>query len=117
MSRTITIAKRFCGPPTSANGGYFCGTVAALSAQTVTVRLIKPPPLETALDVVELPEGGVQVKHGETLIAQSRPAELIVEPPAPPTYVQVLDASLRYAGFSEHPFPTCFVCGPQRQRG
>jgi hypothetical protein len=31
--------------------------------------------------------------------------------------VEALDASLRYAGFTEHPFPTCFVCGTARARG
>lgn len=117
MSTTITIARRFCGPAESSNGGYFCGLVAALSTNTLTVRLMKPPPLDTPLDVTELEEGGLAVRHGETLIAQARVAELVVEPPAPPSYVETLDASLRYAGFTEHPFPTCFVCGPQRQRG
>jgi hypothetical protein len=24
---------------------------------------------------------------------------------------------LKYAGFTEHPFPTCFVCGPKRELG
>jgi hypothetical protein len=114
---SLTIAKRFCGPPNSSNGGYFCGLVAALSPRTLTVRLIKPPPLETALDAVELEDGGIAVRDGDTLIAQARPGELIVEPPEPPGYVATLEASLKYAGFTEHPFPTCFVCGTQRQRG
>ena len=46
---TLTIAARFCGPPTSANGGYFAGRVAMLAARTVRVRLLKPPPLETRI--------------------------------------------------------------------
>jgi len=28
---TLTIAPRFCGPPGSANGGYFAGLVARLT--------------------------------------------------------------------------------------
>ncbi len=114
---TLTIAKRFCGPPTSSNGGYFCGLVAALSPDTLTVRLLKPPPLETSLEVVELEAGGLAVRQGETLIAQARISELVLVPPEPPTYVEALDASLKYAGFTEHPFPTCFVCGTRRARG
>ena len=43
--RTLVIAARFCGPPASANGGYFAGMVAALAPRSVTVRLLKPPPL------------------------------------------------------------------------
>lgn len=113
----LTIAKRFCGPPASSNGGYFCGLVAALSAKTLTVRLVKPPPLDTPLEAVELEDGGIEVRHGEVVIARARVSELVVEPPAPPSYVDTLDASLKYAGFVEHPFPTCFVCGTQRSRG
>jgi hypothetical protein len=114
---TIAVAKRFCGPAASANGGYFCGLVAALSRETCTVRLLKPPPLERSLEVVRLPDGLIAIRAGEDPIAQSRPAPLQVEAPLPPSYVEALDASLRYAGFKEHPFPTCFVCGPQRSRG
>ena len=114
---TLTVANRFCGPPTSANGGYFCGLVAALSPETCTVRLMKPPPLDTSLDVVKLDDGVVAIRSGEVTIAQSRPATLQIEPPVPPSYVEALDASLRYAGFTEHPYPTCFVCGTQRLRG
>jgi hypothetical protein len=114
---TLIIAKRFCGPPNSSNGGYFCGLVAALSARTLTVRLVKPPPLDTPLDAVEAEDGGIAVRQGDVLIAQARVSELEVEPPPPPSYVDSLDASLKYAGFTEHPFPTCFVCGTQRQRG
>jgi hypothetical protein len=114
---TLLIASRFCGPPNSSNGGYFCGLVAALSARTVTVRLLKPPPLDTPLDASESEDGGMTVRQGEVLIAQARIADLVLEPPEPPSYVDALDASLRYAGFTEHPFPTCFVCGTQRARG
>lgn len=114
---TLIVAKRFCGPPNSSNGGYFCGMVAALSSRTLTVRLLKPPPLETPLEAVETEDGGITVRHGDVPIAQARVGTLVLEPPAPPSYVEALDASLKYAGFTEHPFPTCFVCGTQRERG
>lgn len=117
---TLTIAQRFCGPPASANGGYFSGLVSALSARTVTVRLMKPPPLDVALDVVKLDGDVIELRHGDVRVAQSRPAELSLAPPfeAPlvPSYEEALEASRHYAGFTDHPFPTCFVCGPQRAR-
>jgi hypothetical protein len=113
----LLVAKRFCGPPASSNGGYFCGLVAALSDRTLTVRLVKPPPLDTPMQVTRLEDGGIEVRDGETIIARARVADLIVDPPEPPSYVETLDASVKYAGFSEHPFPSCFVCGTQRARG
>jgi hypothetical protein len=114
----LAIAKRFCGPPSSANGGYFCGLVAGLSSETLTVRLMKPPPLDTPLDAQQ-PDGGIVVRQGvDVVVAQARLAEpLVLETPVPPSYLEALDASVRYPGFTEHPFPTCFVCGPHRQRG
>src|SRR5215472_13581891 len=74
--KTVTIAARFCGPPTSANGGYFAGRVAALATRTVGVRLLTPPPLDAEFAVTELEDGGLKVRHGEELIGEAHPAEL-----------------------------------------
>ena len=49
--KTITVAKRFCGPASSSNGGYFAGLVATLASDTLAVRLVKPPPLDTELEI------------------------------------------------------------------
>jgi hypothetical protein len=39
-----------------------------------------------------------------------------VRPPAPPALAAAAEAARRFAGLrpDQHPFPTCFVCGPQR---
>jgi hypothetical protein len=113
----ITIAPGFCGPPTSANGGYFVGLVAALADRSVAVRLRKPPPLGVEITVEDRGEGVLELRHAGDLIAQTRPEELTAPTLAPPSYVQAIEASRRYVGFAHHPFPTCFVCGPQRRRG
>jgi hypothetical protein len=115
--KTLSIAARFCGPPASANGGYFAGLVATLSPRTVSVRLRKPPPLDTELAVAELADGALQVRLAEEVIGEAVPAGLELEPPAPPEYLQAVEASRHYAGFRYHRFPSCFVCGTQRGRG
>lgn len=114
---SITIERRFRGPPSSANGGYCSGLIAAAAGASVAVRLLKPPPLDVPLEVVERGEGIVEVRRGEELIAQTRPHRIAAPAMKPPTYVEAVHASQRYVGFDHHPFPTCFVCGPQRQRG
>ncbi len=114
---TVTIARRFCGPPTSANGGYFAGVVAALADRSVAVRLVKPPPLDVPLGVEKRGEGVLELRQGEELIAQTRPVAVAAPAIRPPNYFEALEASRRYVGFAHHPFPTCFVCGPQRSRG
>ena len=113
----LSIARRFCGPAHSANGGYFAGCVAAHGAQTVTVRLIRPPPLDTPLTVQALENGELTITLGEQRIAEARPATLELPLRPPPAYFEAVEASRRYAGFAHHRFPTCFVCGTGRPRG
>lgn len=113
----LVIASRFCGPETSANGGYFAGCVASRAARTVTVRLLRPPPLDTPLDAVELPDGTLAVMSGTERIGEAKSATLELLPRSAPGYFEAVDASRRYAGLKYHRFPTCFVCGTGRSRG
>jgi hypothetical protein len=115
---TIAIPRRFNGPPESSNGGYACGRVAAFLAGPAEVSLRAPPPLERPL-AVEPAGGGVLVRDGETLVAEGRPAR--VELPVPEPVGVSEAAAARRAGYersaARHPFPTCFVCGPERAPG
>jgi len=115
--KTILIAQRFCGPAASSNGGYFAGLVAAAASDTLSVRLLRPPPLETELQVVEMPAGSLEVRHAGQLIGDATPAQVSLQPPSSPDYLEALEASRGYLGFVHHRFPTCFVCGTQRSRG
>ncbi|HEX6997799.1 MAG TPA: hypothetical protein VF322_06620 [Gammaproteobacteria bacterium] len=116
-SPSLRVPHRFRGPTSWANGGYLCGLIARFAARPVTVRLLKPAPLDTDLRVVD--RGDVlELLHGDEPIAQARPADVpLPVPPAPPTFEQATAASRRYAGFARHPAPECFVCGPQRAEG
>lgn len=113
---TLTIEDRFCGPPDSGNGGYVCGLVAAAAGEPVAVRLRQPPPLGTPLDLAEH-DGVLQLRQGETVVAEARPEAVDLGVPALPDHAEAVIASLRYPGFAEHAFPGCFVCGPRRMAG
>jgi len=115
--QALRIASRFRGPSESSNGGYFAGLVASLAARTVTVRLLKPPPLDTELSVSPLEDGGLRVLQGADAIGEAHPAVLALTVPPPPDYLETVEASRHYAGFRHHRFPGCFVCGTQRVRG
>jgi hypothetical protein len=119
VSDRIVIDRRFCGPPDSANGGYVCGLVAAHVDGTAEVTLRLPPPLETPLRVARTGDRSVRVLDCDALVAEGAPraGELDVDAPEP---VGIAEAEAAGAGShlrahpEEHPFPTCFVCGPQR---
>ena len=112
----LGIPGRFCGPPGTGNGGYVAGRLAAFIAGPVAVRLKAPPPLDVDLEV-EPAENAIRLRHGATLVAEARPAEVGLAAPSPPSYDEVVRASRSCPGFSDHPFPRCFVCGPDRAAG
>lgn len=110
--REIVVAGRYNGPAESGNGGYTCGLVAAATGlDEVTLR--RPPPLDTPLRV-----DGTALYDGEHVVATVGGAEGdMPEPPEFPGYDAARAAEARYAGLRDHPFPTCYVCGPQRTDG
>jgi hypothetical protein len=117
---TVKIGERFAGPPGCGNGGYTAGTFAARlgsSGHAAVVRLRAPVPLDCALDVVRLPEGEIEIRTGEDVIAWARPARLEVRVPAVPSASEIDLATARFGGHCHHPFPSCFVCGTDREPG
>lgn len=112
----LTIDPRFHGPPRSGNGGYVCGLAARHLQGPCSVRLKAPPPLATELRL-HSDADSARILQGDKLIAEARLAKLQLELPAPPEYNVAQQASQHFLGFSHHPFPSCFVCGPQRQPG
>jgi hypothetical protein len=119
VTETLTIPARFNGPPGSANGGYTCGRVAQLvGAEEVEVSLRTPPPLDTPFEVVRDGER-VELRDGDKLVAEGGPTELLLEVPDPVDRDKVAAAEERgrERWAAEHPFPTCVVCGPEREPG
>jgi hypothetical protein len=131
----MIIGRTFNGPPESGNGGYTAGLVAAefdvAGDEVAEVTLRRPPPLETPLRVVRSQVGlggdagggtprrwGIEVYDDrEQLVAQAWPVRLDEAPAPGVSYDEAADAAARYPGFREHPFPTCYVCGPEREDG
>jgi len=114
---SISIIRRFCGPPESGNGGYVAGMVANLAGRPVSVTLRKPPPLDVPLAVRRLSDHRLELRRDGQVIVEAEPGSVALEVPVAPSYLEALNASRSYLGFKVHPFPTCFVCGPQRARG
>ena len=133
-SGTLTIPARYCGPTDSANGGVTAGLLAALVGswgEPVTVTLRRPPPLETPMRVrlrsaapdsaaAGEPEGAraeVELFAGEVLVAEAAPGVFASDVVEPVDLEAATAVHAEYRGLVAHPFPRCFVCGPQREVG
>lgn len=116
VSRTVQIKRRFCGPPESGNGGYVCGLIGGTLAGPATVRLFLPPPLEKNLQL-DKADSEVCLLDGDKLVAKGWLETLNVECPSVPDFESAGKAAEHFSGFAEHPFPGCFVCGPNRTEG
>lgn len=121
----LVVPDRFCGPPTSGNGGWTAGALAELVRphvdhlprwRCVEVTLTAPPPLEVAMSAT-CEDGGVVVRHHDLVVARGTLVTdaLIAVPPIAPAQARELSAT--YPGHTAHPFPSCFVCGPERGDG
>jgi hypothetical protein len=114
---SIVIDSRFSGPPDSANGGYTCGLLAAAIGGSAEVTLRQPPPLERELRVVrDDGDGRVLLLDGEGLVAEGtavRPEWSVPDPVS----IDEARAAVPGSGFlvRPRPFPTCFVCGNDRE--
>jgi hypothetical protein len=116
----VMLPERFCGPPDSANGGYTAGVLAQhlgrRGAAEITLR--QPPSLDTPLDVVPT-HRGVELRDGDTVVAEAVTTTIELGLPAAVDWdeaVAAAETSL-FRDENRHPFPSCFVCGPQRGEG
>jgi hypothetical protein len=126
-SADLLVPRRFCGPPSSGNGGWTAGALAALidhdcpddrarSWPAIRVALRQPPPLDTPMTVTD--EGGTTVASiGGTVVARADVVDQEVPAVDPVPAAEARAARAAYPGLVSHPFPTCFSCGTEREEG
>lgn len=119
----LLVPGRFCGPPSTGNGGWTAGALAALldhdrpddhsaAWPTVRVTLRRPPPLDTPMPVSD---GVAGSDDGDVAVAEVVADELTTVEPVTPGLAAAATAT--YPGLMGHPFPTCFACGTDREEG
>ena len=116
MSEYLTVESRFHGPPDAGNGGYVAGLLARFIGDPAQVTLRRPAPLDRPLEVIP-GDSRALLMDGDALIAEAAPADPRVDLPPPVTFEDAQAAARDYPGFRTHPFPGCFVCGPERRFG
>lgn len=116
--RTITIGRRYCGPPNSGNGGYVCGVLAGPLEGPATAVLRAPIPLDAPLSLEATQGRTVLTGEGAALIGEAGPAKVdLPEPPAAPSLEAARAAAQRYIGLTQRSHPICFTCGTDRDEG
>ncbi|MFH9364187.1 hypothetical protein OG333_32075 [Streptomyces anulatus] len=114
----LAIARRFNGPPASANGGYACGRLAALAHTAghldgcAAVTLHLPVPLDSQLTYQVSGKRG-HAWHGDDLVASVTESGVGVPAPPPVGWAEARESEAAFDG-TGHPFPGCFVCGTER---
>ena len=130
IKNKVTLSKRFCGPPESANGGYTGGLLARQLIRggmpenaEMTLRLKAAIPLDLELSIDGNLTDGLSLMSNDlslaTLAAGGDSLEGFI--PQLPDYSHLISVAPELkaccSGFDSHPFQTCFVCGPKRQEG
>ncbi|MCP2340983.1 thioesterase family protein [Actinomadura rupiterrae] len=116
----MLVEARFHGPDNSGNGGYVAGLLASeVAAEVTRVALRLPPPLETELRVTDEDgaRGHLKLWDGENLVAEARSDAFSVEPVPAVAPEAATRAAEKFNAGGDHPFPRCFVCGPERAHG
>jgi hypothetical protein len=135
---TITVPSRFNGPPTSGQGGYTSGTLAAHLDGPAAVSLRRPVPLDEPLEL-RVEEDGAEGRDdgapatseggGEDGSARAFDgsgelvAEAVTAPPLAPWDAPQVSlkaahrAKKRFTPPADGTFDRCFVCGRSRDDG
>ena len=109
----FTVEHRFCGPPGSGNGGYVAARLGGAGPARVLFR--RPVPLGRGLTVSE-ESGRVELRDGARLLVEAAPG-IVPEPLALSATADDIAELAPVAQPEDHPFPGCFVCGPDNQEG
>jgi hypothetical protein len=122
LSRTqdqaVVIEERFAGLPGVAHGGYVAGVIGgALGGAGIAVQLRRPAPIGRRLNLEWTGADVVELRDGETLLAEGARDELSLDVPSPVTMAEAEAAAKRFLGFDGHPVPGCLVCGTARRSG
>jgi hypothetical protein len=114
----ITIPAHLNGPVGAANGGAAAGFLADLLDEPVAIRFHAPVPLGTPLQPQRADDGTVRVEADGVHVVTVRPWNGEVDI-GHLTIPEPDDVSRAEAQWSvdygrQHPYPTCFGCGPAR---
>ncbi|BBC29631.1 uncharacterized protein SGFS_009250 [Streptomyces graminofaciens] len=111
-SDVIVVPELYVGYPGVAFGGYVAGVLAERSgAQTVRVDFRGPVPVGVPVRISETAVGSVELGEAERPLATARPAELLLDVPAAPSWDEAAAAAERFRASPPSDVVDCFGCG------
>jgi hypothetical protein len=111
---SVVVPARFNGPPSSGQGGYSSGALAAHLDGRASVSLRRPVLLDEALEV-RVEEDEARAFAGDELVIEAVAAPPLASWDAPAVSVEeARAAAARFAPPADGTFDRCFVCGRAR---
>lgn len=111
-THTIVVPGLYVGYPGVAFGGYVAGVLAERSeAKTVRVDFRGPVPTDVPVRIAETAGGGVELGEAERPLAAARPAELLLDAPAAPSWDEAVAAAEAFRAAPPSGVVDCFGCG------
>lgn len=101
------------------HGGYVAGLLASRTDGPVQVTLRRPIPLDADLELHELDDGRLELRHGGDVLVESEPSTVSIDVPSAPSVEAALAAESGSPSHAEPNgvHPTCFGCGKLRDPG
>lgn len=90
--------------------------LASLLPGACECTLRKPIPLERNLQT-ELSETAARLLDGAEVVIEAASTEIARTEQRTVAFVEAQRAAISSPAFANHPFPTCFTCGPERAAG
>jgi hypothetical protein len=113
----VLFDRFFCGPPSSANGGYAAGVTAGLFREAARVSLPRPPPIERPLTALR-GDSGLKIFDKEELVLAAKPRHGQLDVRVPQIDLGAARAATAIPEIlAKHRAPSCVVCGPDRSDG
>jgi hypothetical protein len=111
-SDAIVVPELYTGYPGVAFGGYVAGVLAQRSgARTVRVDFRGPVPVGVPVRIADVAGEGVELGEAERPLATARPGELLLDPPAAPSWDEAAAAAERFRSAPPAGVVDCFGCG------
>lgn len=111
---TFRIGHRFQGPSGTGQGGWTSALFERTIGEPLTISIRRGIPLETDLEVIEVPGGWELHDDGPGPVMTARPRTEPFVDTEPVSIDAAAGARSRFPAAAEvvHPVPDCFSCGP-----